>query len=233
VTISGPYIHLNGQYYEKQPLRGARYHDHPRANTDNPEDAFGQTSTEDRRAVAAQQGLANDNPQQQAMQAAANQFAQMEAVAMAEDADTVTHESAHAALAGSFGGGIHYDMQSISMTMPDGSQRSVTYRAGGSVPISMPPINMDGPLNRGQVGKLQQTLSDLGRIQAAATAPAEPSGADMGVAAAASGQAAMVAGLIIKAQAIPVVPMENTYWPNNPGQSTADDQRGNRLNING
>lgn len=129
---------------------------------------------------------------QQLMQQASTSFSKMEQSALREDADTVNHENAHATLAGSFGGSISYDYRTIAMTMPDGSQKSLTYRAGGHVPISMPAINVSNANSAEGRSSLQSALSGLHQIQAAALAPGSPSSADISIANAASQKATSI-----------------------------------------
>ncbi len=200
-NIGGSFVRSGGQYFEKNPF---------------------QSQVQQQNQQRAQQ-------KQQILQQAETGFNQTRSQAMAEDADTVAHENAHASLAGSLGGGISYDYRTVSHTMPDGSVRTVSYRAGGHVPISIPGVGADGPLNQSAVGQLQQTLSDLGRVQAAANAPHNPSAADMSVAATASSRANTVHGLISKAQSTPEKSQQAL-----PGRLNAEKPKapGNRLDIN-
>ena len=85
------------------------------------------------------------------------------------DAEVRTHEAAHMAAAGRYvQGGPSYTYQ----TGPDGKQ----YAIGGSVSIDVSPV----------AGDPQATLQKAQQVRAAALAPAEPSGQDQKVAAAAS-----------------------------------------------
>ncbi|MEM7260631.1 MAG: putative metalloprotease CJM1_0395 family protein [Planctomycetota bacterium] len=88
------------------------------------------------------------------------------------DREVRTHEQAHKAAAGPYGGAISYEYQ----TGPDGKR----YASGGSVPIDVSPIP-DDP--RATVQKMRQ-------VRGAALAPAEPSSADRQVAALAQRQLA-------------------------------------------
>ncbi len=82
------------------------------------------------------------------------------------------HEQAHKSAGGAHAGAIHYDYQ----TGPDGQR----YAVGGSVPIDASPVR----------GDPEATLTKMNQVARAATAPANPSGADMSVAARASANAA-------------------------------------------
>ncbi|MAP94724.1 MAG: catalase [Ponticaulis sp.] len=86
------------------------------------------------------------------------------------DAEVRAHEAAHAAAGGSFAGSPSYSYQ----TGPDGKR----YAIGGEVSIDTSPIK----------GDPQATIDKLRTVQAAALAPAEPSGQDRKVAQAAAAQ---------------------------------------------
>jgi len=87
----------------------------------------------------------------------------------ARDAEVRTHEAAHLAAAGQYAqGGAKF----VYQTGPDGQQ----YAIGGSVSIDVSPVS----------GDPQATLQKAQQVRAAALAPAEPSGQDQKVAAAAS-----------------------------------------------
>lgn len=85
------------------------------------------------------------------------------------DREVRSHEQAHIASSGGHArGGPRYEFQ----TGPDGKQ----YAVGGHVNIDMSPVS----------GNPQATLQKAMAVRRAATAPGEPSGADMAVAAAAA-----------------------------------------------
>ena len=87
----------------------------------------------------------------------------------ARDAEVKNHEAAHLAAAGQYAkGGPKY----VYQTGPDGKQ----YAIGGSVSIDVSPVS----------GNPQATLQKAQQVRSAALAPAEPSGQDQKVAAAAS-----------------------------------------------
>ena len=77
--------------------------------------------------------------------------------------EVISHEAAHQAAAGEFGGGVSY-----SYTEVDGK----TYITGGEVPIK---------LKEGRTP--EETLRNMQQVQRAANAPADPSGQDRAVAA--------------------------------------------------
>ncbi|MDR2529331.1 MAG: hypothetical protein LBD04_10025 [Synergistaceae bacterium] len=85
--------------------------------------------------------------------------------------EVIAHESAHKAAGGRFAGAISYTYTQG----PDGK----SYITGGEVPIHVP-----------DSGDPEQTLRDMEQVQRAATAPGDPSGPDMGVAARAAAAAA-------------------------------------------
>ncbi len=80
------------------------------------------------------------------------------------DAEVRAHEAAHAMVGGSFAGSPSYEYQ----VGPDGKR----YAIGGEVSIDTAPIE----------GDPQATIDKLQQVQAAAMAPAEPSGQDRKVA---------------------------------------------------
>jgi hypothetical protein len=82
----------------------------------------------------------------------------------ARDREVRAHEQAHAAAGGGFAGAPSYEMQ----TGPDGRR----YAVGGEVPIDVSPAATP-----------DATIAKARRIRAAASAPAQPSGADRGIAA--------------------------------------------------
>ena len=85
--------------------------------------------------------------------------------------EVITHEAAHQAAAGAFGGGVSYTYTKG----PDGK----SYITGGEVPIQM------------RTGSTpEETLRNMQQVQRAATAPADPSGQDRKVAAKAAAIAA-------------------------------------------
>ena len=87
----------------------------------------------------------------------------------ARDAEVRTHEAAHLAAAGQYAqGGPQFEYQ----TGPDGKK----YAIGGSVSIDISPV----------AGDPEATIQKARQVRAAALAPAEPSGQDQNVAAAAS-----------------------------------------------
>ena len=84
------------------------------------------------------------------------------------DREVRAHEAAHQAAGGGAVGGASYSYQQG----PDGKQ----YAIGGEVPVD---LSSGG-------GSPEATIAKMARVRAAATAPAEPSGQDFAVAAAAS-----------------------------------------------
>lgn len=88
------------------------------------------------------------------------------------DREVRAHEAAHIAAAGGLAGGASFSYQ----TGPDGR----AYAVGGEVSIDTSPVN----------GDPQATIQKAQTIRAAALSPAQPSGADQAVAAAASKMAA-------------------------------------------
>ena len=84
------------------------------------------------------------------------------------DREVRDHEAAHQAAGGGAVGGASYSYQQG----PDGKQ----YAIGGEVPVD---LSSGG-------GSPEATIAKMARVRAAATAPAEPSGQDLAVAAAAS-----------------------------------------------
>ena len=85
--------------------------------------------------------------------------------------EVIAHEAAHKAAAGEFGGAISYTYTEG----PDGKR----YITGGEVPIKMK-----------QGATPEETLRNMQQVQAAANAPADPSGQDRSVAARAAALAA-------------------------------------------
>lgn len=81
------------------------------------------------------------------------------------DREVRTHEQAHKTAAGQHAGSVHYEYESG----PDGRR----YAVSGSVPIDAAPV----------AGDPEATLRKMETVRRAATAPANPSGADRQVAA--------------------------------------------------
>ncbi len=108
-----------------------------------------------------------------ATRAEANRFAAMSPDQKSEmverlrkrDREVRAHEAAHQAAGGQYAGSASFSYQ----TGPDGQQ----YAVGGEVPIDLSPIP----------GDPQATIRKMQQVQAAALAPANPSGADREVAA--------------------------------------------------
>lgn len=147
---------------------------------------FGQTNP----FMAAQQA------QQKAFE---NRYNQMNAQAMARHHHVVSHEQAHAAKAGSFGGGIHLDYKTIQVPMGQGKTRTIRYAASGHVPVSFPSVNIPKQPTQAHIGELSKAQRGFQQILAAATAPQDMSGADAGVAATASAMANKMGELISQA----------------------------------
>ena len=91
--------------------------------------------------------------------------------------EVIAHEAAHQAAAGEFGGGVSYEYTQG----PDGK----SYIVGGEVPIRMK-----------EGATPEETLRNMQKVQAAANAPADPSGQDTKVAAKAAAIAAKARGEI-------------------------------------
>ncbi|MDP4945613.1 putative metalloprotease CJM1_0395 family protein [Alishewanella sp. SMS8] len=89
----------------------------------------------------------------------------------ARDQEVRAHEQAHATIGGRYAGSPSYDYQQG----PDGRR----YAVGGEVQIDLSPVP----------GDPQETIRKMQQVKAAALAPAEPSGADRSIAAAASQRA--------------------------------------------
>ncbi|MBQ3447873.1 MAG: hypothetical protein IJG37_09560, partial [Synergistaceae bacterium] len=91
--------------------------------------------------------------------------------------EVIAHEAAHQAAAGEFGGGVSYTYTQG----PDGKN----YITGGEVPIRMK-----------EGATPEETLRNMQKVQAAANAPADPSGQDRQVAAKAAAIASKARGEI-------------------------------------
>src|SRR5690606_19926316 len=89
----------------------------------------------------------------------------------ARDSEVKAHEQAHAGVGGSYAGAPSYSYQQG----PDGKR----YAVGGEVQIDIAPIANDA----------KATITKMQQVQAAALAPAQPSSADLSVAAKAAQQA--------------------------------------------
>ncbi|MBR1438644.1 MAG: hypothetical protein IJ587_08930, partial [Synergistaceae bacterium] len=92
--------------------------------------------------------------------------------------EVIAHEAAHQAAAGEFGGAVSYTYTEG----PDGHK----YITGGEVPIRFK-----------EGATPEETLRNMQRVQAAASAPADPSGQDRQVAAKAAAIASKVRGEIV------------------------------------
>lgn len=122
-----------------------------------------QTSEQDNAEAVQQQQRAEASAEKQKQQQ--NQEVIRELAA--RDREVRAHEQAHAAVGGIYAGSPSYTFQ----RGPDG----VNYAIGGEVPISLP-----------QGGDPQQRIVAAEQVRRAALAPAEPSGADRQIAAAAT-----------------------------------------------
>lgn len=115
--------------------------------------------------------VSDQDKRKQARQAAEEKIAQAELAQLkqlsARDREVRAHEQAHKAVAGSYGGAIHYEYE----RGPDGNR----YAVGGEVSIDTAPESSP-----------EATLAKARVIQRAASAPAEPSDQDRAVAAEAS-----------------------------------------------
>ncbi len=94
------------------------------------------------------------------------------------------HEQAHKAVGGGLAGAVNLTLEQG----PDGQ----SYAVGGSVPIDVTPVK-DDP---------SATIQKMQKVQAAAMAPADPSGADQQVAAAAAAYMAQAMQQLAKNQAV-------------------------------
>lgn len=111
--------------------------------------------------------VSDQDKRKQARQAAEDKVAQAELAQLkqlaARDREVRAHEQAHKAVAGSYGGAIHYEYE----RGPDGNR----YAVGGEVSIDTAPESSPAA-----------TLAKARVIQRAASAPAEPSDQDRSVA---------------------------------------------------
>ena len=119
-------------------------------------DKAGEADREDREDKKTE----NDNENSREVKAAVNELKQIER-------EVISHEAAHMAAGGQYAGGVSYSYT----TGPDGKK----YIVGGEVPISVPAS--DDP---------RETLAAAAQVMRAALAPADPSGADIAVAASAA-----------------------------------------------
>ncbi|MEI6387271.1 MAG: putative metalloprotease CJM1_0395 family protein [Spirochaetota bacterium] len=133
----------------------------------------------------------------------------------ARDGEVRGHEAAHIAAGGRYvTGGASYSYQKG----PDGVQ----YAIGGEVGIDSSPIP----------GKPQETIAKMQVVRAAATAPAEPSGADLSVAAAAAQVMASAVASLAEERAQSGAEAAGTSGPAGPegpagkGSGTSDTAKG-------
>lgn len=149
----------------------------------------------------AQFGQANPfmAAQQAQQQAFEQRFNQMNARAMERHQHVVSHEQAHAAAAGSFGGGIHLDYQTLQVPMGNGTSRTITFANAGHVPVKFPSVNVPKKPTAAHVGELKSAQSAFRQIMAAASAPSDMSSADASVAARAGTMANKMGELISQA----------------------------------
>jgi hypothetical protein len=97
------------------------------------------------------------------------------------DAEVKAHEAAHVAAGGQYvKGGASFEYQ----TGPDGQK----YAVGGEVPIDVSPVS----------GDPSATIRKMQVVKAAALAPAQPSGADIAIAAKASAEAGKAQAELLK-----------------------------------
>jgi hypothetical protein len=134
--------------------------------------------------------------QRQAMMAdAMKRFSAMQSWAVSEGRNTERHEAAHKSAAGHLAGSISFGYRTLSMQLPDGSKKSVTYAASGSVPIAMPGVAGVPPTEAGRQN-LQRVQADLKLAFAGATAPHHMSSADSAIAASASSRLRAVSAML-------------------------------------
>lgn len=158
----------------EQPASSGRS-ENRRSAEDNPGDQARvdlAPSDEDQQKSAASQAQSEKQQQAQATQKAAQQEQLLRdrakiAELSARDREVRAHEQAHAAVGGQYAGSPTYEFSKG----PDG----VNYAVSGEVSISAGSVPNDP----------QATIAKAQQIRAAANAPAEPSGADRAVAAAA------------------------------------------------
>lgn len=122
-----------------------------------------QTSRSDNAEAAQQQQIAEARAEQQQQKLDQEVIREL----AARDREVRAHEQAHAAVGGIYAGSPSYTFQ----RGPDG----VNYAVGGEVPITLP-----------QGGDPQRRIVAAEQVRRAALAPAEPSGADRQIAAAAT-----------------------------------------------
>jgi len=177
------------------------------ANNQNPS---GQLSKELITALQGNDEVAQNGPSEQ-------EQAQIDGL-QARDREVRTHENAHAAAGGSYAGAPNYEYE----TGPDGQQ----YAVGGEVSIDTAPIS----------GSPSATISKMETVIRAALAPAEPSGQDRSVAAAASKQRAEAQAQLnvekqalrssdIEANASAADTADNAITPTNNSGSTTINER--------
>ncbi|MFN8614559.1 MAG: putative metalloprotease CJM1_0395 family protein [Vampirovibrionales bacterium] len=143
-----------------------------------------------------------ESNRQQAQFASEQRYQQLYTQAMARHHEVVSHESAHQAAAGAYGGPIHLDYQSLQVPMAGGGVRTIRYAAGGHVPVHMPAVQVDMANPTTARTQLQHFASAFKQIAAAALAPHSPSGADSGVAASAMARFASVQAQLSQLQRV-------------------------------
>jgi len=147
-----------------EPLADTFRNENRRSSGDNPN----QDSEQDRLSRSTASVQAAEQQQAQRRKALQSEREQAERkqvdVLAARDREVRTHEQAHAAAAGQYGGSPTYEF----VRGPDG----VSYAVGGSVNVDTSPIP----------GNPEATLRKAEQLQRAANAPADPSGQDRQVA---------------------------------------------------
>ncbi len=127
----------------------------------------GSEQNPDKESTEQQQEQQKQAEQKQAQAAEQQKIQQLKA----RDSEVKAHEQAHASVGGSYAGAPSYSYQQG----PDGKR----YAVGGEVQIDIAPIANDA----------KATITKMQQVQAAALAPAQPSSADLSIAAKAAQQA--------------------------------------------
>ncbi len=139
------------------------------------------------RGQNGQQNRQQSGQMQDIMAQAEARFAGIRSKAQAEGSETERHEAAHQSSGRHLAGGINLNYRTVSVQMPDGSSRNVTYAAEGSVPLAMPSVPKNVPKTEAGRQRLQQVFEDFQIAKEAAEAPGHGlSGADVAIASRAS-----------------------------------------------
>lgn len=149
--------------------------------------------------------LSHQRPLSRDSRSAERQFNTMKSRVKQRENAVIAHEVAHQTTAGHLGSSPTYGYKTESVTMPDGTTKSVQYIDSGEVQITLPALPSGPAKNATERRQLESILSDYNIVEQAAVAPGSLAGglsdSDQAIAATAASRQQILLGLLAQSDA--------------------------------